>query len=111
MTASGKFGQSSTLNDVYEKYYNPSEHLAVDEIIVKFKGRVVFRQYIPKKHKRFRIKIFKVCDAAGYTVDMKIYLGRDRTRADKDVTATHGSKHLGFHILCTQPGFKMLKTE
>jgi hypothetical protein len=24
-----------TLNDAYEKYYNPSEHLAVDEIIVK----------------------------------------------------------------------------
>ena len=42
-----------TLTDAYEKYYNPSEHLAIDEIIVKFKGRVVFRQYIPKKHKRF----------------------------------------------------------
>ncbi|PNF42225.1 hypothetical protein B7P43_G05522, partial [Cryptotermes secundus] len=41
----------NTLNDAYEKY-NPSLHLAIDEIIVKFKGRVVFRQYIPKKHKR-----------------------------------------------------------
>ncbi|PNF31295.1 hypothetical protein B7P43_G12669, partial [Cryptotermes secundus] len=49
-----------TLNDAYEKYYNPSEHFAIDEIIVKFKGRVVFRQYIPKKHKRFGIKIFYV---------------------------------------------------
>jgi hypothetical protein len=78
-----------TLNDSYEKYYNPSEHLAVDEIIVKFKGRVIFRQYIPKKHKRFGIKIFKLCDAAGYTYDMKVYLGKDRTRADQDVTATH----------------------
>jgi hypothetical protein len=80
-----------TLNDAYEKYYNPSEHLAIDEIIVKFKGRVVFRQYIPKKHKRFGIKIIKICDAAGYTYDMKVYLGKDRTRADQDVTATHAT--------------------
>jgi hypothetical protein len=56
-----------TLNEEYEKYYNPSEHLAVDEVNVKFKGMVIFRQCIPKKHKRFRIKIFKLCDTAGYT--------------------------------------------
>jgi len=35
----------------FSKFYNPSEHLAVDEIIVKFKGRIVFKQYIPKKCK------------------------------------------------------------
>src|SRR5215471_10394447 len=45
------------LNDSYAKFYNPSEHLAVDEVIVTFKGRVIFRQYIPKKRKRFGIKI------------------------------------------------------
>jgi hypothetical protein len=27
------------LNDAYENYYNPSEELSADEIIVKFKGR------------------------------------------------------------------------
>ena len=32
----------------FSKFYNPSEHLAVDEVIVKFKGRIVFKQYIPK---------------------------------------------------------------
>ena len=45
------------LNEAYAKFYNPSEHLAVDEVIVKFKGRVIFRQYIPKKRKRFGVKI------------------------------------------------------
>ena len=30
------------LNDKFSKFYNPSEHLAVDEVIVKFKGRVIF---------------------------------------------------------------------
>jgi len=32
------------LNEAYAKFYKPSEHLAVDEVIVKFKGRVIFRQ-------------------------------------------------------------------
>jgi hypothetical protein len=39
-----------TLNQAYAKFYNPSEHLTVDEVIIKFKGRVIFRQYIPKKN-------------------------------------------------------------
>jgi hypothetical protein len=39
------------LNDYFGKYYNPSEHLAVDKVTVKFRGRVIFRQNIPKKQK------------------------------------------------------------
>jgi hypothetical protein len=49
-----------TLNQAYAKFYNPSEHLVLDEVIVKFKGRVIFRQYIPKNRKRFGIKIYKL---------------------------------------------------
>ena len=46
----------NTLNQAYPKFYNPSEHLAVDKVIVKFQGRVIFRQYIPKKRKRLASK-------------------------------------------------------
>ena len=53
---------SDTLDKAYAKFYNPSEHLAVDEVIVKFKDRVIFRQYIPKKRKCFGMKIYKLCD-------------------------------------------------
>jgi len=38
----------------FSKFYNPSEHLAVDEVTVKFKGRVLFKQYIQKKTQTFR---------------------------------------------------------
>jgi len=51
----------------FSKFYNPSECLAVDEIILKLKGRVLFKQYIPKKRKRFGIKMLKLCDSTGYT--------------------------------------------
>jgi len=37
-----------TLNQAYPKFYNPLEYLAVDEVILKFQSRVIFRQYISK---------------------------------------------------------------
>jgi len=56
---------------------------------VLYKGRVAFQQYIPKKHKRFGIKIYKPCDSLGYTYDMSVYLGKRRQYATAQITATH----------------------
>jgi hypothetical protein len=39
------------LNNKFCELYSPSEHLAADAVIVPFTGRVIFRQYIPKKRK------------------------------------------------------------
>ena len=80
-----------TLNNKFCELYNPTEQLAVDEVIVLFKGRVVFRQYIPKKHKRSGIKIYKLCNSLGYTYDMSVYLGKQRQHATAQITATHGT--------------------
>jgi hypothetical protein len=62
--------------------------LSIDEVIVKFKGRVVFKQY---KRKRFGIKMFKLCDCKEYTYDMNVYLGKDRQMAELHLTATHAT--------------------
>jgi hypothetical protein len=58
------------LSNAYSKYYVLSEHLAVDKVTVLFKGWVIFKQYIAKKHKCIGIKIYKLCDMPGYTYDM-----------------------------------------
>jgi hypothetical protein len=63
--------------------------LAVDEVIVKFKGRVIFRQDIPKNRKCFSIKIYKPYKVTGYTCGM--YLGKDSQSATDDMTATHAT--------------------
>ncbi|PNF34306.1 hypothetical protein B7P43_G15809, partial [Cryptotermes secundus] len=73
------------LNNKFCELYNPAERLAVDEVIVLFKGRVIFRQYIPKKRKSFGIKIYKLCD-----YDMTVYLGKQRQLATEEITLTHG---------------------
>jgi hypothetical protein len=44
------------LNESYAKYYSPTEDLAVHEITVLYKCSIIFKQYIPKKHKWFGIK-------------------------------------------------------
>jgi len=54
------------LNEAYAKFYNPSEHLVLDEVTVIFKGRVIFRQYIPKEIKYIGIKIYKLSDESRY---------------------------------------------
>jgi hypothetical protein len=38
-----------TLNKAYAEFCNPSEHLAVNKVSAKFKGRVIFKQNIIKK--------------------------------------------------------------
>ena len=90
-----------TLNQAYPKFYNPLEHLAVDKVIVKFQGRVIFRQYISKKRKHFGIKIYELCDESGYTYDMNVYLGRDSHSAADDMTATHATVR---HLTCRVEG-------
>jgi hypothetical protein len=79
------------LNRTFSKFYNPSEHLAVDEVIVLYKGRVVFKQYIRKKTKRFGIKIYKLCDETGYIYDMNVYVGKDRQRRVQNLTVSHAT--------------------
>ena len=66
------------LSDSCAKFYSPTEHLGVDEIIVLFKVRVVFTQRITNKHKHLGVKLYKLCDYKGYTYNMTMYLGKDR---------------------------------
>jgi len=79
-----------TLNNKFCELYNLTEHLAVDVVIVLYKGRIVFWKYIPKKHKRFGIKIYKLCNSQGYTYNMSMYLGKQRQHVTAQITATHG---------------------
>jgi hypothetical protein len=82
---------SDYLNSRFAAFYNPTEHLATDEVIVKFKGKVVFVSLSQRKGNGFSIKLYKLCDSLGYTYDMNVYLGDQRKNAAGDVTATHGT--------------------
>jgi hypothetical protein len=58
---------------------------------ILFKGRVVFKQCIPKEYKHFSKKLFKLYDFTGYTGNMDVYFGKDQQCVTQDVTATHAT--------------------
>ena len=60
------------------KIYTPGERVVVDESMVGFRGRILFRQYNPQKSNKYGIKIYKLCTDSGYTWSYRIYSGEER---------------------------------
>lgn len=60
-----------------QKYYKHGEHVTVDEMLLAFRGRCAFRQYLPSKPAKYGLKIFAVCDSnTYYTSNLEIYAGK-----------------------------------
>ena len=70
----------------FTEVYAPSNNLFLDETLIKFKGRVHFRQFLPLKRSRFRLKGFVIADAStGYVLNTSIYTGKNGPAASKDL--------------------------
>ena len=54
----------------------PGEVITVDETMIPFRGRLLFRQYIPNKAHKFGVKLFKLCESKRYTYTVKLYSGK-----------------------------------
>ena len=58
-------------------------HIAIDEALVLWKGRLGFRQFIKLKRSRFGIKIFVMCNStkawSGYCYNFSMYYGKQST--------------------------------
>lgn len=63
----------------YQKVYVPGENIVIDETLIPWRGRLVFRQYIPNKAHPYGIKLFKLCSTEGFTWSLKIYSGKSAT--------------------------------
>ncbi|XP_069461272.1 piggyBac transposable element-derived protein 4-like [Ambystoma mexicanum] len=70
-----------SLNRAFKKYYVPRQLLSIDESMIGMKNRVAYIQYMPnKRHARFGIKKFEVCDSSNsYILHVDLYAGRDKT--------------------------------
>ncbi|CAG5056959.1 unnamed protein product [Parnassius apollo] len=65
-----------TLNMNFQAHFIPNESLCVDESLIPFRGRIIFRQYLKQKRHKYGIKIFKLCTTPGYTFRLEIYAGK-----------------------------------
>ena len=66
---------SEYLKNKFQKVYIPGKEISVDESLLLWKGRLSWKQYIPMKASRFGIKLFELCDSAGYLWNFIIYCG------------------------------------
>ncbi|XP_043461917.1 piggyBac transposable element-derived protein 3-like [Leptopilina heterotoma] len=54
-----------------------SSALSVDEMMVKFRGRTILKQFIRNKPVRFGIKMWALCSSEGFLFDCDIYCGKN----------------------------------
>ena len=55
--------------------YSPNEALSLDESLILFRGRLYFRTYMKGKKAKYGIKLYELCSAQGYVLNIEIYKG------------------------------------
>lgn len=59
--------------------YSVGEFVTIDEMLVSFRGRCGFIQYMPQKPAKYGLKIYALCDARTfYTFNLDIYCGKQK---------------------------------
>lgn len=69
----------------FNKNYHAPEKVAIDESMIKFKGRNSLKQYMPKKPIKRGYKVWMMCAESGYCLDFEIYTGKDGEKIQTDL--------------------------
>ncbi len=96
------------LNRRFPRHYVPQQQLSVDEVMVPYKGKAHFKQYIRMKPTRWGIKAWALCEAkSGYMLRFSIYTGRGKSVQHglahgvvTELITCSGLSHRGYHIYC-----------
>ncbi|XP_046993906.1 piggyBac transposable element-derived protein 4-like [Schistocerca americana] len=67
----------------FQKALNPNECMAVDESMIKFKGRSSIKQYLPRKPTKRGYKVWVLADKSGYAWTLDIYTGKNDNAVKK----------------------------
>ncbi|XP_050499979.1 piggyBac transposable element-derived protein 4-like, partial [Diabrotica virgifera virgifera] len=64
------------IKNTFAQRFSPFQNLVIDESLMLFKGRLLFKQFIRTKRHRFGIKLFLLCDCeTGYVLNFIVYTG------------------------------------
>nr|XP_012143764.1 PREDICTED: piggyBac transposable element-derived protein 3-like [Megachile rotundata] len=77
-------------NNKMSEIYYPRKELSMDEFLVPWRGSLIFKQSIAKKHKR-GVKLCIVCESSGTALRIKAYTGSGDDISEKE--------HIVFHLL------------
>lgn len=74
----------------FSDVYVPKQQICIDETLLLFKGRLIFKQYIPKKRARFGMKGYVLAESdSGYIHKYSLYEGKDRENSDPSQGVAH----------------------
>jgi len=77
------------LKTKFKEVFRPYQNVCIDESLMLYKGRLKFKQYNPRKRKRFGIKSFVLCDCkTGFILDFLIYFGKQPKGDSSGATGT-----------------------
>lgn len=66
-------------NQKFKEIYTPNEYVSIDESLMKYKGRLTYKQCNPSKRARNKNLEYKLCEAStGFCHGFKIYTGQNR---------------------------------
>ena len=70
----------------FQDLYEVNGFVTVDESMVKFKGRLAFRQYLPMKPVKWGVKVWVMAESkTGYVNHFQVYTGAIQGKAEKDL--------------------------
>lgn len=75
------------LSATFAASYLPTEFLAIDESMIKFKGRSSLKQYMPKKPVKRGYKVWMLCASNGYNLKFDIYTGKSDNGVQRELGA------------------------
>lgn len=99
-------GFLDSLAKTFQEVYEVDGHATVDESMVKFKGRLGFRQYLPLKPIKWGIKVWVMAESStGYCANFQVYSGREGPaekglahRVVMDLTKPYVRSHLSVYM-------------
>jgi hypothetical protein len=70
------------LEQNFGQVYYLQENVAIDESLIKFRGRLSYIKFNPQKRARFGIKIYRICEpVSGYYLGFSIHTGKKPDQA------------------------------
>ena len=78
-----------SLENRFWTIYHLHKEVAIDEAMIKFKGRSSMKQYLPMKPIKRGLKVWVLADSHnGYVSRLQVYTGRDGQRSDDGLGAS-----------------------
>lgn len=75
-----------SMNVAFRTHFMPNQEICIDESMIGMKNRCAFIQYMAnKRHSRFGIKKFELCDSqTGYVMHSALYTGKSFLAGGRD---------------------------